>query len=134
MKTQLQLAIYGGLALCMLNFKGKAQTNQVKPTLFEGVVALSYIDKGAAINFTGPGIKYTNKPFSLLAGVLPSLKIKEDNSPGNVPKNAIIMPSLGCGITAIYKHIALQMPLLYTAKTSNKDGKWNVGIGLGYKF
>jgi hypothetical protein len=134
MKTHLQLAIYGGLALCMLNFKGKAQTTQIKPTLFEGVVALSYIDHGAAINCTGPAIKYTSKPFSLLIGLLPSLKIKEDKSPGNAPKNAIIMPSLGCGVTAIYKHIALQMPMLYTAKTSTKDGKWNVGVGLGYKF
>lgn len=134
MKTHLHLAIYGGLALCMLNFKIKAQTTQIKPTLFEGTVVLSYIDHGAAINFTGPAIKFTRKPFSLLAGVLPSLKIKEDKTLGNAPKNAMIMPSLGCGVTAIYKHIVLQMPMLYTAKTTNKDGKWSVGVGLGYKF
>ncbi|WP_250318085.1 hypothetical protein [Pedobacter sp. B4-66] len=134
MKTPLQLAIYGGLALCMLNFKAKSQTNHVKATLFEGAVVLSYIDHGAAVNCTGPGLKYTCKPFSLLVGLLPSLKIKEDKSPGNAPKNATIIPSLGCGVTAIYKHIVLQMPMLYTAKTSSKDGKWNVGVGLGYKF
>jgi hypothetical protein len=134
MKTQLQLAIYGGLALCMLNFKAKSQTNQIKTSLFEGVVVLSYIDHGASINCTGPAIKFSRKPFSLLVGLLPSLKIKEDKSAGDAPKNSTIIPSLGCGVTAIYKHIALQMPMLYTAKTGNKDGKWNVGLGLGYKF
>lgn len=134
MKTHLQLAIYGGLALCMLNFKAKSQTNPVKASLFEGVVVLSYIDHGAAINFTGPSIKYTSKPFSLLVGLLPSLKIKEDKPIGAATKNSIIMPTLGAGVTAIYKHIALQIPMLYSAKTASKDGKWNVGFGLGYKF
>ncbi|HKG06877.1 MAG TPA: hypothetical protein VKB19_10490 [Pedobacter sp.] len=127
-------AIFGSAALSMFCFSAKAQTGSIKPTLFEGVVAIGYIDHGATLNFTGPAIKYTRKPFTLMAGMLPSLKIKDDNAPAGAPRNAVFVPSLGGGITAIYKHIALQMPCLYTAKTASKDGRWNVGVGLGYKF
>lgn len=127
-------AIIGSAALSMLGFSLKAQTSSIKPTLFEGIIAVGYIDNGATVNFTGPAIKYTHKPFTLMAGMLPSLKIKEDKVTGDAPKNSMFVPSLGCGVTAVYKHIALQMPCLYTAKTATKDGHWNVGVGLGYKF
>jgi hypothetical protein len=134
-------AIFGGLCFFMLCFSSNAQTNgaavnaksTLKTTLFEGIVAIGYIDHGATINFTGPAIKLTHKPFIFMIGMLPSLKIKEDKT-ANGPRNTWLIPSLGFGATAIYKHLALQMPFLYNAKTAAKDGKWNVGIGLGYKF
>lgn len=134
-------ACIGGLALAMLSFSADAQTNpgtkpvgsSLKTTLFEGIIAVGYIDHGATINFTGPAIKLTHKPFQFMVGMLPSLKIKKDNSV-NATRNATLIPSLGFGATAVYRHIALQMPFLYNAKTATKDGKWNVGIGLGYKF
>ncbi|MEJ7556696.1 MAG: hypothetical protein WKF66_00205 [Pedobacter sp.] len=141
MTTTFKTAIYGGLGLFMLCFASKAQTNTtaakgtstVKTTLFEGIVAVGYIDDGATINFTGPAIKLTHKPFIFMIGMLPSLKIKEDKT-ANGPKNAMLIPSLGFGATAVYKHLAMQIPFLYNAKTATKDGQWHAGIGLGYKF
>jgi hypothetical protein len=141
MTTTFKAAIFGGLCFSMLCFSSKAQTitaapkatSTLKTTLFEGIVAVGYIDDGATINFTGPAIKLTHKPFMFMIGMLPSLKIKEDKT-ANGPRNTWVIPSLGFGATAVYKHIALQMPFLYNAKTASKDGKWNAGIGLGYKF
>lgn len=124
-------AIFGCLALCMLNFSAKAQ---VKASVFEGVVVAGYVDNGAYVNCTGPAIKYTNKPVCVMLGLLPSLKIKEDKVTGNATKNSTVMPSLGFGLTLAYKHLAFQLPAFYTGKTAAKDGKWNVGVGLGYKF
>lgn len=134
MKQLLRATFLGGMALCMSNFSAEAQTTQVKASLFEGVVAAGYIDHGATINFTGPAIKISRKPFSFLAGMLPSLKFKEDKAAANAPRNAVVIPSLGFGFTLIYKHIAFQVPFLYNAKTAVADGKWNAGAGLGYKF
>ena len=141
MTTTFKAAIFGGLCLTMLCFSSIAQTNTtrekatstLKTTFFEGIVSIGYIDHGATINFTGPAIKLTHKPLTFLIGMLPSLKIKEDKT-ANGTRNAIVIPSLGCGATAIYKHIALQIPFLYNPKTAAKDGKWNAGIGFGYKF
>jgi hypothetical protein len=124
MTTTFKAAIFGGLCFSMLCFSSKAQTttnaakatSTLKTTLFEG-----------------PAIKLTHKPFMFMIGMLPSLKIKEDKTV-NGPKNTWVIPSLGFGATAVYKHIALQIPFLYNAKTASKDGKWNPGIGLGYKF
>lgn len=134
MKLFSSTALLGGMILCMSNFSAGAQSTQVKASLFEGVVAAGYIDHGATLNFTGPAIKISRKPFSFLAGMLPSLKIKEDKVTGNAPKNAAVIPSLGFGATLIYKHIAFQVPFLYNAKTAVADGKWHAGLGLGYKF
>ncbi|WP_276088454.1 hypothetical protein [Pedobacter sp. JY14-1] len=134
MKYLLVTVLLGGISISMLNFQAKSQTLQVKPSLFEGVVAAGYIDHGATLNFTGPAIKFSKKPFSLLTGMLPSLKFKKDNPVGNATKNALMIPSLGFGATLIYKHIAFQVPFLYNAKTASTNGKWNAGVGLGYKF
>ncbi|WP_285009750.1 hypothetical protein [Pedobacter faecalis] len=128
------VAVIGGLVVCMSCFSLKAQSTTVRASLFEGVVAVGYIDRGATVNFTGPAIKVTHRPFSFLAGMLPSLKIKKDNAPANATRNASVIPSLGFGATLIYKHIALQVPFLYNPKTATANGKWNAGIGLGYKF
>lgn len=114
----------------------KSQTNviQTKATLFEGVIVAGYVDQGAYINCAGPAIKFSKKPLAILVGLLPSLRIKKDKIATGATQNSVITPNLGAGITVIYKHLAIQVPVYYNAKTSTKDGKWNPGIGIGYKF
>lgn len=64
--------------------------------------------------------------------MLPSLRIKEDQSEGT--KNSAIMPTLGAGLTFVYKKLALQVPVYYNSKTATQNGAWKVGLGLGYSF
>lgn len=116
-----------------------SQTNNVsgsalKPALWDGVIVAGYVDNGAYLNFSGPNIKYTRKPVVLALGMLPGLRIKEDKVAEGSPANSTITPSLGLGLTASYKHLAVQIPVYYTNKTAAKDGKWHPGFGLGYKF
>jgi len=125
------VALIGCLALTMLVSSAKSQT---KASLFEGIVVSGYVDHGAFINCTGPCIKFNKKPYSVLLGLLPSLRVKKDNVPDGAAQNSVITPNLGVGLTAAFHHIALQLPLYYNNKTALKDGKWNAGIGLGYKF
>ncbi|MGC4232715.1 MAG: hypothetical protein QM594_07025 [Niabella sp.] len=114
----------------------KAQLPVPKPTVsvWDGMVVAGYVNHGAYINFGGPGIKLVKKPCSILIGMLPSVRIKEDKVAAGAKKNSIVTPSLGAGISFAYKHLALQVPVYYNAKTSTDDGKWNVGIGAGFKF
>lgn len=129
---------YFFFSLSILTLTARSQSNgnsvQTKATLFEGVIVAGYVDHGAFINCTGPAIKFSKKPLSVLVGLLPSLRIKKDKVAAGAPQNSILTPNLGAGITAIYKHLAIQVPVYYNAKTSSKDGKWNPGIGIGYKF
>ena len=111
----------------------KAQTNETKVTLIEGVVVAGYADDGGYLNLAGPAIKFANKPWTVLVGLLPSLKFKEDKS-ANGTKNSLVTPTLGFGLTTVYKHFAIQIPLFYNNKTASGDGKWNVGVGIGYRF
>lgn len=121
------------LFLC-LSFFCLAVKSQTKATLFEGILVAGYADQGAYINCTGPAIKFSKKPISVLIGLLPSLRIKKDKVTAGAPQNSVITPNLGFGLTAVYKHLAVQVPVYYNAKTSVKDGKWNPGVGIGYKF
>jgi len=131
-------SVYLFFSFCMLTLAAHSQSNvnpvQTKASLFEGIIAAGYVDQGAYINCTGPTIKFTKKPFSVLIGLLPSLRIKKDRVAAGAPQNSVITPNLGAGITMAYKHFAIQVPAYYNAKTSTKDGKWNPGIGIGYKF
>ncbi|MDQ1151773.1 hypothetical protein QE382_003757 [Sphingobacterium zeae] len=121
--------------LLMISSQMYGQEKIVKGSLFEGIVVAGYADHGAYINCTGPALKYTFAPKScLLVGLLPSLKLKEDKVDPGKPKNSWITPSLGFGLTAVFRHIAIQLPAFYTAKTSAADGKWRLGVGMGYKF
>ncbi len=122
------------VASFVLSVPCKAQTTAIKTSVYEGIIVTGYVDNGAFINLTGPSIKFTQKPFALMLGLLPSLKIKEDKVANNGKRNTLITPSLGVGLTALYKHFALQLPMFYTGKTAATDGKWNAGIGVGYKF
>ena len=115
----------------MLFFQTKAQT---KAVLFEGIITAGYVDHGAFINCAGPGVKLIKKPYLFMLGLLPSLRIKEDKVAAGATKNSLLTPNLGFGLTAAYNHIAFQVPLYYNTKTALKNGEWNVGLGLGYKF
>jgi hypothetical protein len=133
MKYQNIVASIGCLALTMLFFSTKAQTT-TKAVLFDGVLVAGYVDHGAYINCAGPGIKFTKKPYSVLLGLLPSLRIKEDKVAAGASQNSLVTPTLGFGATAAFRHIAVQVPFYYNTKSASKDGAWNVGVGLGYKF
>lgn len=138
MKIKFRIAVFSLVAaLAMFHLPAHSQTvdgTPLKTVLFEGLIIAGYVDHGAYINCAGPAVKFTKKPLILLLGLLPGLRIKKDNAPTGSPKNTLITPSLGLGLTAAYKHLALQIPLYYTSKTSTKDGRWIAGIGLGYKF
>ena len=131
MKISNYVAITGCLALTLFFFSAKSQTQAV---LFDGTIVAGYVDHGAFINCTGPSIKFSKKPYTILLGLLPSLRIKEDKVAAGAPKNTALTPNLGFGLTAAFRHVALQVPLYYNPKTAVKNGEWNVGVGLGYKF
>ncbi|MNK22330.1 hypothetical protein D3C87_406050 [compost metagenome] len=133
MKIKNLTAIIGCAALTMLFFYTKAQTT-TKAVLFDGTVVAGYVDHGAFVNCTGPSIKFSKKPYTLLVGMLPSLRIKEDKVVAGATQNTWVTPNLGFGLTAIFSHLAVQLPFYYNNKTVVKDGKWNLGLGLGYKL
>ncbi|WP_316813226.1 hypothetical protein [Pedobacter heparinus] len=138
MTSRFQLAIYSLLSITMLCLQAKSQTPtgniQTKPVLFDGLIVAGYLDQGAYINCAGPGIKFNKKPVTVLLGLLPGLRIKEDKVAPGAPKNSTVTPSLGFGITLAYKHLAVQAPVYYNSKSSTKNGEWKPGIGIGYKF
>ncbi|PWN69041.1 hypothetical protein C1631_013310 [Chryseobacterium phosphatilyticum] len=107
-------------------------SSKVKASFFDGIAVAGYVDDGAFINFTGPNVSLVHKKVKFIMGMLPSLRIKEDHSSGT--RNSFITPTLGAGLTTVYKRIALQVPVYYNPKTADQDGKWKIGIGLGYSF
>ncbi|WP_333661149.1 hypothetical protein [Chishuiella changwenlii] len=119
------------ILLSIIGFSQESQS-KIKVSLFEGTVVAGYVDNGGFINFTGPSVSYKHNDFKMSVGMLPSLRIKEDKSPGT--KNSVVTPNLGGGLTFVYKKIALQMPFYYNTKTSTQDGTWKMGIGVGYSF
>lgn len=121
------------MSLIMISNCLKAQTAKPTLSLWEGMVVAGYAGNGAFVNFGGPSLKWNIKPFSVSIGMMPTLRIKKDNSTVG-SKNSSIMPSTGAGITMACKHFILQVPLYYDAKTAKANGKWNVGVGIGYKF
>jgi hypothetical protein len=119
--------------ICMLN-SAKAQTTKASVVGWEGMAVAGYVNQGGFVNFVGPTVKLIKKPYSFGFGILPTMRIKEDNVPKGSPKNSAITPTAGFGFTIVYKHLALQVPFYYNAKTATRNGKWNPGIGIGYKF
>jgi hypothetical protein len=91
---------------------------KVKASFFDGIVVAGYVDHGAFINFTGPNVNFSHKSLKLIAGMLPSLRIKEDHSPGT--KNSPVTPNLGAGLTVVYKKIALRYPSIIIQKQPQK--------------
>lgn len=111
-----------------------AQENnsKVNASFFDGIAVAGYVDNGAFLNFTGPNVNFVYNQTKIMFGMLPSVRIKEDKS--STTKNSILTPNLGIGITVAYKKLALQIPFYCNSKTSTVDGKWKMGIGIGYRF
>lgn len=110
---------------------GQQQEKKIAVSVFDGVIVAGYVDRGAYLNFLGPNINFSKGNSKLSLGMLPSLRIKEDNS---TPKNSPVTPNLGVGLTYSYKKIAFQVPLYYNTKTATRNGRWEIGAGIGYKF
>jgi hypothetical protein len=108
-----------------------AQEPKVNPALYEGLVNAGYVDNGYFLNFGGPNLNVSFRNSKLLLGMFPSFRFKEDKG---TPKSAFVTPALGLGLTYMYKSIALHLPLYYNAKTSKDNGKWNLGVGIGFKI
>lgn len=99
---------------------------------WDGMIVAGYVNDGGFINFGGPSLKLIKKPWSFGFGILPSVRIKEDNVAAGAKKNSAVMPTAGFGFTLLYKHLVLQVPFYYNAKTATSNGKWHPGIGIGY--
>ncbi|HJS54662.1 MAG TPA: hypothetical protein VJ765_08970 [Chitinophagaceae bacterium] len=117
----------------------KAQTTNDKtksPTVvaWDGMAVAGYVNHGGFVNFGGPTVKLVKKPLTLGFGILPTMRIKNDDVPKGSPKNSVIMPTAGFGFTVIHKQMVLQVPFYYNAKTTTGSGKWHPGIGIGFKF
>ena len=68
-----------------------SQKTELKTFILSGTIVGGYVDNGAYLNFTGPGIKLQRGSSDLMIGVLPSVRFKEDNG---ITKNALVTPSL----------------------------------------
>lgn len=134
MNTLWKAALLGGVILFMLQEWALGQEAGVKASVFEGILVGGYTDQGAYLNCTGPAVKYQLKSFSVLFGLLPTLKFKKEQTALGAPKNSVMTPTLGFGITAIFRHFAIQLPAFYSPKTNVDNGKWKPGIGFGYRF
>ncbi len=101
---------------------------------WDGMIVAGYVNDGGYVNFCGPSLKLINKPWSFGIGILPSVRIKEDKVAAGAKKNSAVMPSAGFGFTMAYKHLVVQVPFYYNAKTAASNGKWLPGFGIGYKL
>lgn len=99
--------------------------------LFEGILAVGYVDNGAYLNFTGPNISIQKGESKVILGMLPSLRYKRDIG---TTTNPIIFPSLGIGLSCSYKNMVLQLPLYFNPKTNTQNGSWQLGVGIGFKL
>ncbi len=126
------------LVLTVFSFSSiNAQTPpKTKATVvaWDGMIVAGYVNDGGFINFGGPSLKLIKKPWIFGIGILPSVRIKEDAVAAGAKKNSIIMPTAGFGFTMVYKHLVVQLPFYYNAKTAASDGKWHAGFGIGYKL
>jgi|KBSSwiStaDraftv2_1062776.scaffolds.fasta_scaffold14020_4 hypothetical protein len=121
--------------ICSLN-RADAQdvSKKVSLSAWDGMAVAGYVNKGGFVNFGGPTVRFIRKPVAAGFGILPTMRIKEESGTKDAPKNSAIMPTAGFGFTFVYKHLALQVPFYYNPKTATSNGKWNPGLGLGYKF
>ncbi len=109
---------------------------QTKPSvkMWDGMAVAGYVNQGGFLNFGGPTVKFVTKPWSIGFGILPTMRFKEDKVAKGATKNSIMTPTAGLGFTFAYKHFLTQVPFYYNSKTATTDGKWQVGVGIGYRF
>ena len=123
------------LIVCSLSrVQAQEAAKKVSITAWDGMAVVGYVNKGGFINFGGPTVRFIKKPFTGGFGILPTMRVKEDNVAKGAPKNSAVIPTAGFGFTFVYKHLALQVPFYYNSKTSTSNGKWHPGVGIGYKF
>lgn len=122
------------LILAIIAFNSMNAQTKKSALLWDGMTVAGYVNDGAFVNFGGPSIKLVKRPWSIGVGVLPTLRIKQDQVVKGAAKNSPVMPTAGVGATVVYKHFVAQVPFYYNAKTATTNGKWNVGFGIGYKF
>ena len=128
MKLLFSICFLGFAATCA---NAQPQTKKIAVYVLDGIVSTGYVDQGAYLNFTGPNVSYTRGKSKLIFGMLPSLRFKLDTG---TTKNSPIFPSLGVGLTYAYKKLVVQVPLYYNAKTSTANGKWLIGVGIGFRL
>ncbi len=124
------------LTISSISLNAQDVTKKISLTSWDGVIVAGLLNNGEGgfVNFGGPAVKLIHKPMSFSLGMVPGLRYKEDVTPRPAKKNSEITPSLGFALTFAYKHIAIQVPMYFTPKSASADGKWNPGIGIGYKF
>ena len=123
------------IIVCSLGrLNAQDMSKRVSLTAWDGMAVAGYVNKGGFVNFGGPTVRFIRKPISAGFGILPTMRIKEETVAKGASKNSAIMPTAGFGFTFVYKHVALQVPFYYNPKTATTNGKWNPGVGLGYKF
>jgi len=125
------------ITLSLLLFSGHSKAQSAsgpKLSAWDGMIVAGYVGHGGYADFGGPSIKWSMKPCSIALGLFPAVRIKEDKVAEGAKKNSSIVPSTGFGITSSFKHLVIQVPVFYDAKTASANGKWNLGIGIGYKF
>lgn len=108
-----------------------SQNENIHFSIYDGVIAIGYVNQGGFLNFTGPNINLKRKNSKFILGMLPSLRFKDDSS---TPKNAFVTPNLGVGFTYSYKMWAIQLPLYYNSKTATNNGQWHIGLGVGLRL
>ena len=126
-----------GIAIIICSLKrvnAQDVSKKVSISAWEGMAIAGYVNKGAFVNFGGPTVRFIKKPVSAGFGILPTMRIKEEKVAKDSPRNSAIMPTAGFGFTFVYRHLALQVPFYYNPKTATSSGKWNPGVGIGYKF
>ena len=99
--------------------------------MFGGIIVAGYVNKGAYLNFGGPGLKLSKGSSHFMLGMFPSLRFKKDHA---TPANSFVTPALGVGVTYAYKGLALQVPLYYNNKTGSQNGQWHLGLGVGLRL
>ncbi|NCI47702.1 hypothetical protein GWC94_13685 [Sediminibacterium sp. WSJ-3] len=121
--------------MCLTANLAKAQgTAKPQASVWDGMAVAGYVDNGAYVNFGGPCIKLIRKPWAFGFGILPTMRIKRDQGAAGAPGNSAITPTAGFGFTFFYRHLVVQVPFYYNSKTAVSDGKWNPGLGIGFKF
>lgn len=136
MKKPFIKAVCTAFVICSCNIINAQEAAPKKPVVaaWDGMAVVGYVDKGGFVNFGGPTVKLVKKPWVIGFGILPTMRIKEDKVGKDAKKNSAITPTAGFGFTFGYKHIVLQVPVYYNPKTAVSNGKWNPGIGIGYRF
>ena len=130
-KTVCMVMMFFSISISYAQTVSKPKTTIVA---WDGMMIVGYVNNGGYVNFGGPSLKLIQKPFSFGFGILPTMRIKEDKVAEGAKKNSAVMPTAGFGFTVAYKHVVVQVPFYYNAKTAGSNGKWHPGIGIGFKL